>query len=269
MENIMLFYVVLYMILGLVIYHSIFEIWYFNLGKALLGELFGAFVFALLMTGLTLKFWGIALVIIILLGLALAAKVNSPVGKKIVVGVFVIVAIITAITGINYNKQEKEKEQEAERQEQETAEEQELDYTSSDSGTYLNENVPYFEGENQDQYPYESYDYDNDNDDDYDYDNDDDYEEYSEYILPNSSEEILTEADLENLSAQELTYARNEIYARHGCIFKSSELNDYFASMPWYIADDTFDGTLGEIEQQNASFISEYQKNNGLEYKVN
>lgn len=108
----MAFYVVLYMIMGLVIYHAIFEIWYFNFGKALIGELLGALIFALIMTGLTLKFWWVTLIIIILIGLALSAKVGSPTGKKIVLVAFAVVAIITAITGIRYNMQEKAKEKE-------------------------------------------------------------------------------------------------------------------------------------------------------------
>ena len=101
------------MILLLVIYHSIFEIWYINFGKAMLGELFGALIFAMLMTALTLKFWFVAFIIIILLGFVISAKVNNPTGKKLVIGVFAAAAISTAIAGIKYKNQEKESEQEA------------------------------------------------------------------------------------------------------------------------------------------------------------
>ena len=89
------------------------------------------------------------------------------------------------------------------------------------------------------------------------------------YILPNSSDVELTEADLRYLSAKELTYARNEIYARHGYIFKSSELNEYFGSMSWYVPNPNFDGTLHGIEQSNANFIKDYQEQFGLQYKPN
>lgn len=139
METIMLFYLILYMILGLVIYHSIFDIWYFNFGKQLIGEIFGAFLFGAIMTGITLKFWGLALVIIILIGFIMAAKVNNPTGKKIVIGIFVVVAIITAITGIKYNRQEKEKEEEMIQEEQADEEEKALYYTPTDPEIYLKE----------------------------------------------------------------------------------------------------------------------------------
>lgn len=92
---------------------------------------------------------------------------------------------------------------------------------------------------------------------------------YDEYILPYSSEVELTEADLMWLSAQELTYARNEIYARHGYIFKSNELNEYFGSKAWYYPNPEFDGTLYGIELSNANFIREYQEKYGLQYKPN
>jgi len=108
MQATMGLYVLVFMILGLVIYHSIFNIWYFNLTKALIGELFGALMFGVLMAEIALKFWPIALVIVILIGLALAAKVSNPIGKTIIGIVVVIVAIFTAFTGIKFNKQLKE-----------------------------------------------------------------------------------------------------------------------------------------------------------------
>lgn len=87
--------------------------------------------------------------------------------------------------------------------------------------------------------------------------------------MPYSSEVELTEADLMWLSAQELTYARNEIYARHGYIFKSDELNEYFVSKSWYYPNPEFDGTLYGIEKSNAPFIKDYQEKYNLQYKPN
>ncbi len=89
---------------------------------------------------------------------------------------------------------------------------------------------------------------------------------YDGYIIPESNVRIITEDDLLDLTSQELTYARNEIYARHGYVFKSSELNNYFLSTSWYVTDELYDGSLSDIERTNANFISEYQKSNGLEY---
>lgn len=87
------------------------------------------------------------------------------------------------------------------------------------------------------------------------------------YIIANSADAALTDADLEGLTAQELTYARNEIYARHGYVFQSSELNEYFATKSWYEADESFDGTLSDTERANAEFINNYQSTNNLTYE--
>ena len=80
-----------------------------------------------------------------------------------------------------------------------------------------------------------------------------------DYIIPESSKRLLTEEDLEGLSPEQLRLARNEIFARHGRIFGSSDLQEYFESKSWYkgIADsDEFqDSLLSEIESKNVDFI--------------
>ena len=91
-----------------------------------------------------------------------------------------------------------------------------------------------------------------------------------DYIIPDSGTRQLTDADLEGLTAQELTYARNEIYARHGRAFNSTELQQYFDSKGWYLRDDSFkDSELSKLESTNAEFISEYQQDHNLNYKAN
>ncbi len=94
-----------------------------------------------------------------------------------------------------------------------------------------------------------------------------DYDDSSGFLLPNSDTERITEEDLYGMSAQELTYARNELYARHGYVFESQELNDYFSSCYWYVPDYEFDGKLSKLEQKNANTIKRYQKDNELDYK--
>ena len=60
------------------------------------------------------------------------------------------------------------------------------------------------------------------------------------YVDPNSSifydssTRLLGTEEIQSLSTQELCYAKNEIYARHGYIFYSSELSDYFSQKNWY-----------------------------------
>lgn len=92
----------------------------------------------------------------------------------------------------------------------------------------------------------------------------------SGYIIGGSDTRELTAADLDGLTAQELTYARNEIYARHGRVFKSAELQNYFDTKDWYTRNDSFDDhDLSAVEKTNAEFISQYQEDNALTYKVN
>lgn len=91
----------------------------------------------------------------------------------------------------------------------------------------------------------------------------------SDYILPDVQTRIYSTAELEQLSTDELWYARNEIFARHGRGFRNPELQSYFNSKPWYtrnpIDPDTFDSTvtLSATEQQNADAIKAIEQARG------
>lgn len=95
-------------------------------------------------------------------------------------------------------------------------------------------------------------------------------EQESEYILPNSAEKLLTESDIQGLSLRELNYAKNEIYARHGRMFNSPELQNYFNSKQWYkgrYSAEDFDANY------SASLLSNTEKKNtellrDAEYKL-
>ena len=89
-------------------------------------------------------------------------------------------------------------------------------------------------------------------------------------ILPDSDERYLTESDLSGLTAQYLTYARNEIYARHGRPFQSAELQDYFYASGLYEVNQNYqDSQLSDMEKKNAELISDYQNKHNLNYKPN
>ncbi len=64
--------------------------------------------------------------------------------------------------------------------------------------------------------------------------------------------------DIMYLSPQELRIMRNEIYARHGYIFSSDDLRQYFGRQSWY-HPTTKNVTLSSIEQYNANFIKQYE----------
>ena len=78
-------------------------------------------------------------------------------------------------------------------------------------------------------------------------------------IFPDSSERLLTQADVAGLSAWELQLARNEIYARHGRRFTNQELQAYFDGCSWYqgtIAPADFDeGVFNDVELANIAFL--------------
>lgn len=88
------------------------------------------------------------------------------------------------------------------------------------------------------------------------------------YIFPNSDKELLTEADLEGLSAEECKIARNEIYARHGRKFKDETVQDYFEAFDWYEGtiepDDFEEDMLSEIEKANRDLIVAYEEKNSF-----
>lgn len=89
----------------------------------------------------------------------------------------------------------------------------------------------------------------------------------NDYILPDSSTRYLDESDLQGLTSEELRIARNEIYARHGRIFQSEDLQNYFESKEWYSgvynAESFSEDTLSEIEKYNRDLIVNYEKNVG------
>ncbi len=89
----------------------------------------------------------------------------------------------------------------------------------------------------------------------------------SEYILPESSTRVYEAWELEGLSDHDLFVARNEIYARHGYIFETGELSEYFGSKSWYLTSDVFnEGALSEVERANVSTILSIEQARGSQY---
>lgn len=77
-------------------------------------------------------------------------------------------------------------------------------------------------------------------------------------LYPFTSQRKVTYDDIAYLSSSELRIMRNEIYARHGYIFKSKDLRNYFLSQGWY-EPMTYDVVLSTIEQYNVNFIRQYE----------
>lgn len=84
------------------------------------------------------------------------------------------------------------------------------------------------------------------------------------YLLPESNSRRMTDADLSQLTHEELCFARNEIYARHGRIFDTPQVANYFESKSWYsgtIPASRFnEDVLTDTERANVNIIFDYEK---------
>ncbi len=86
-----------------------------------------------------------------------------------------------------------------------------------------------------------------------------DFYQLENYILPSSNKVRLTEKDLFHLSIYNIDVARNEIYARHGYVFKNQTYTDIFTGKPWYKRNPKFkESDLSSIERKNVEFLLSY-----------
>lgn len=85
-----------------------------------------------------------------------------------------------------------------------------------------------------------------------------------EYIFPNSDKKYLTEEEIRSVTVEEMFIGRNEIYARHGYIFQSEELNEYFNNTSWYeerVQPNWFnaDSLFNDFEKRNVELIKKIE----------
>lgn len=84
------------------------------------------------------------------------------------------------------------------------------------------------------------------------------------YLLPESNSRRMTDADLSQLTHEELCFARNEIYARYGRIFDTPQVANYFESKSWYSgtipANKFNENVLTSTERANVDIIFAYEK---------
>lgn len=90
------------------------------------------------------------------------------------------------------------------------------------------------------------------------------------YILPDSDTRVYSQDELSAMSNEELYFARNEIFARHGRGFKSQDLQDYFNTKSWYhmqySPDEFSDDLLNETEKKNAENMLAIEKDRNSPY---
>lgn len=87
-------------------------------------------------------------------------------------------------------------------------------------------------------------------------------------VIMAKGRKLISEKELEGMTAFELDIKRNEIYARHGYIFKRADLKAFFEKQSWYKASVNDKGSveemLSEDERAMARYIWQYQKQKGL-----
>ncbi|MCM8710082.1 YARHG domain-containing protein [Clostridium sp. SYSU_GA19001] len=86
--------------------------------------------------------------------------------------------------------------------------------------------------------------------------------ENKDFILPDSDKKYLTDAEISILSLDDLKIARNEIFARHGFVFKTDKYVQYFGSKTWYTPDPNYNGSessLNEYEKANLKLIQKWE----------
>ena len=82
------------------------------------------------------------------------------------------------------------------------------------------------------------------------------------YILPDARVRLYSMKYLRRLSKKKLRLARNEIYARHGYIFKDKKLRYYFMDKVWYYPTrrNVKDSDLNYYERKNIQRIQKCEK---------
>jgi hypothetical protein len=71
----------------------------------------------------------------------------------------------------------------------------------------------------------------------------------------------ITRALLQGLFVEDVRKMRDEIYARHGKVFKDPWTQKYFASLDWYKPDPKYsDNSLSAVERSNLVTIAAYEK---------
>lgn len=89
-------------------------------------------------------------------------------------------------------------------------------------------------------------------------------------LYPEASARILNGSELSGMTTKQLSIMRNEIFARHGYIFKTTDMKEYFGRQSWYrpSASDV-SSVLTVIEKQNIETIKKFEALNNVKLEVN
>ena len=84
---------------------------------------------------------------------------------------------------------------------------------------------------------------------------------YERKLKDSLSAQPIPKGLLEGMFLEDARKLRNEIYARHGKVFKDRWLQRYYQSFDWYKANPKYtDAVLSAVERQNVAAIAAYEK---------
>ncbi len=92
----------------------------------------------------------------------------------------------------------------------------------------------------------------------------------SEFVLPDSDKRYYSYDELNALSDEQLNFAHNEIYARHGRMFKDERYADHFAACSWYKPRyspeeyDAMPNQLNQFEKANSDLMAQIRAERGI-----
>ena len=86
------------------------------------------------------------------------------------------------------------------------------------------------------------------------------------YIFPDADTSYVSKSSVKKLSDEELQYAVNEVYARHGLKFTKKKNKERFERKEWYVGtvDDQNDISLNKYEKKNVDTMAAELKKRGL-----
>lgn len=260
-----------------VLYHTVFTVYYFNLGKGCLSEVVASFAIAFILTGLTYMYWYVVVIVFILIGLVASNK-SKNIGPLVVC---IIISIIFSLLAIRLNK----KIAENKKNQIDTEDTNSLRTSVSSNKTTFEDttasinkenNPSIFQSDNQlESSELEKINEENSSQNESTMANiaTDSKETQAEsegspeeYILYASNKRVLQENEYKQLNAADLRLAINEIYARHGRQYDTTDLNEYFSQKSWYhpqYSKSEFDQIENQIlnsyEKENLKLLSSYR----------
>lgn len=86
------------------------------------------------------------------------------------------------------------------------------------------------------------------------------------YIFPDADTSYVSKSSVKKLSDEELQYAVNEVYARHGLKFTKKKNKERFEKKEWYVGtvDNQNDISLNKYEKKNVDTMAAELKKRGL-----